>query len=70
MQQQQQDQFDESEAVQGQEYQQISFRKIEELEQYGVNKADVTKLKNGGLHTIEAVRKSYLVVLYLTIFVS
>lgn len=33
----------------------VSFRKVEELENFGVNKTDVTKLKNAGYHTIEAV---------------
>ncbi len=35
---------------------QVSFRRIEELEQFGVNKTDITKLKAGGYHTIESVR--------------
>lgn len=34
---------------------QASFHKIEELEQYGINKTDIVKLKTGGYHTIEAV---------------
>ena len=34
---------------------QTSFHKIEELEQYGINKTDIMKLKTGGYHTIEAV---------------
>lgn len=39
------------------EYQvQTSFKKIEELENYGINKTDIIKLKSGGYHTIEAVR--------------
>lgn len=33
----------------------VSFRRIEELEQYGVNKTDITKLKAGGYHTVESV---------------
>ena len=33
----------------------VSFRKIEEMESFGVAKADITKLKAGGYHTIEAV---------------
>ena len=36
------------------EEQQVSFHKIEELESFGVNKTDITKLKTGGYHTIEA----------------
>lgn len=38
--------------------QQVSFHRIEELENYGISKADISKLKHGGYHTIEAV--SYL----------
>lgn len=34
---------------------QASFHKIEELEQFGINKTDIMKLKTGGYHTIEAV---------------
>lgn len=37
--------------------QQSSFKKIEELENHGVNKTDIIKLKAGGYHTIEAVSK-------------
>lgn len=37
------------------EGQHASFRKIEELESFGVNKTDLTKLKSGGYHTIESV---------------
>lgn len=33
----------------------VSFHKIDELEQYGINKTDIAKLKTGGFHTIEAV---------------
>lgn len=33
----------------------VAYRKIEELEQYGINKTDITKLKSGGYHTIEAI---------------
>lgn len=45
-----------SEAEQGvEEGQYCSFRKIEELEQHGVNRTDIAKLKAGGFHTIEAV---------------
>ncbi len=36
--------------------QQVSFHRIEELENYGISKADISKLKHGGYHTIEAVR--------------
>jgi hypothetical protein len=42
------------------EYQQVSFRKIEELESYGIAKADISKLKAGGFHTIEAVSSMIL----------
>ncbi len=37
------------------EGQHSSFRKIEELESFGVNKTDLIKLKSGGYHTIESV---------------
>ncbi len=37
------------------EYQQVSFRRIEELEQHGIAKSDIQKLKAGGFHTIESV---------------
>ncbi len=40
--------------------QQSSFKKIEELENHGVNKTDIIKLKAGGYHTIEAVSSSGL----------
>lgn len=33
----------------------VSFRKIEEMESFGVAKPDIKKLKEGGYHTIEAV---------------
>ena len=42
-----------------QEGMQTSFHKIEELEQFGINKTDIVKLKTGGYHTIEAVRFFY-----------
>jgi hypothetical protein len=39
------------------EYQmQSSFKKVEEMENYGVNKTDIIKLKAGGYNTIESVR--------------
>lgn len=34
---------------------QSSYKKIEEMESYGVNKTDIIKLKAGGYHTIESV---------------
>eukprot|EP01040_Poterioochromonas_malhamensis_P002949 gene2949-3136_t len=37
------------------EYQQVSFRRIEELEQHGIAKSDIQKLKAGGFHTIESI---------------
>lgn len=40
--------------------QQNSFKKIEELENHGVNKTDIIKLKAGGYHTIEAVNCSMM----------
>lgn len=38
----------------------VSFHKIDELEQYGINKTDIAKLKAGGFHTIEAVFLCFL----------
>ena len=35
--------------------QQVAFHRIEELENYGIAKADIQKLKHGGYHTIESV---------------
>lgn len=40
--------------------QRVSFRKIEELESFGVTRQDIKKLKEGGYHTIEAVAHSTL----------
>jgi hypothetical protein len=34
---------------------QVNFHRVEELENYGVNKVDVSKLKSGGYNTIESV---------------
>lgn len=43
------------------EYQaQSSYKKIEEMENYGVNKTDIIKLKAGGYHTIEAVGTCFI----------
>lgn len=42
------------------EQQQFSFRKIEELENYSIAKADIAKLKAGGYHTIESIAHSTL----------
>jgi copper(I)-binding protein len=41
--------------------QQVSFRKIEELESFGINKTDIVKLKSGGYHTIESVAFIYVI---------
>eukprot|EP01006_Ploeotia_vitrea_P056327 TRINITY_DN68091_c2_g1_i1.p1 TRINITY_DN68091_c2_g1~~TRINITY_DN68091_c2_g1_i1.p1 ORF type:complete len:342 (+),score=0.75 TRINITY_DN68091_c2_g1_i1:93-1118(+) len=38
----------------------VAYRKIEELENFGVAKADITKLKAGGYHTIEAIAHNTL----------
>lgn len=38
----------------------VCFHRIEELESHGINKTDITKLKAGGYHTIEAVAHSTL----------
>ncbi len=42
-----------------QDGQSVSFRRIEELEQYGVAKTDISKLKAGGFHTVESVSYIY-----------
>jgi hypothetical protein len=42
------------------EGQQVSFRRIEELEQYGIAKTDITKLKHAGFHTIESVSRLFV----------
>jgi len=47
--------------------QQSSFKKIEELENHGVNKTDIIKLKAGGYHTIEAVSSSGLLCIDLVL---
>ena len=49
----------EQEQVQYEE-QPMAFRKIEELESYGINKNDINKLKQGGFHTIESISHSTL----------
>ena len=36
-------------------YAQKEAIRIEELENHGVNKTDITKLKNGGFHTIQSL---------------
>ena len=48
---------DQHEAADEQEEYQVqnTFRKIEELENFGINKTDIIKLKAGGYHTIESV---------------
>lgn len=33
----------------------VSFRKVEELENFGIAKTDIGKLKASGFHTVEAV---------------
>ena len=40
--------------------QQVSFRKIEEMENFGINRADITKLKAGGFNTIESIAHATL----------
>ena len=37
-----------------------AFRKIEELEVFGINRTDITKLKAGGFNTIESVAHATL----------
>lgn len=50
--------------------QQSSFKKIEELENHGVNKTDIIKLKAGGYHTIEAVSGSIYCCERISLFIS
>ena len=38
----------------------VSFRRIEELENFGVNRVDITKLKSSGFHTLESLAHSTL----------
>ena len=38
----------------------VAYKKIEELENFGVNRTDITKLKTGGFNTIEALAHSTL----------
>eukprot|EP01038_Epipyxis_sp_PR26KG_P015261 gene15261-20564_t len=38
----------------------VSFRRIEELEGFGVSRQDILKLKNGGYNTVESVAHSTL----------
>lgn len=54
----------EESAFQTEEQQQYSFRKIEELESFGINKTDIIKLKSGGYHTIESVSHVHVVLYY------
>lgn len=45
----------------------VSFRKIEELEQFGVARPDISKLKAGGYHTIESV--SYFILFHFSLYI-
>lgn len=38
----------------------VMYRKIEDLQNYGVNSTDVAKLKNGGFHTVESIAHATL----------
>lgn len=38
----------------------VAYKKVEELENYGINKTDISKLKTGGYNTIESVAHSTL----------
>lgn len=38
----------------------VSYRKIDEMENFGINKTDIIKLKAGGFNTIESVAHSTL----------
>ena len=55
--------------AQAEEYQQTTFKRIEELEQYGISKPDIQKLKAGGYHTIEAVSPLYAQVYIYSFFI-
>lgn len=44
---------------QQEEFQSVSFHRIEELEQYGIQRSDIAKLKSAGFHTIESVSKKF-----------
>lgn len=59
------EQREREEELNDEDAQQVSFHRIEELENYGIAKADISKLKHGGYHTIEAVN---LVALRHTIY--
>ena len=53
---------EENVALEGEEAygQAVSFRRIEELENFGINRQDITKLKSGGFHTVEAISHATL----------
>jgi hypothetical protein len=38
----------------------ICFKKIEEMENYGINRTDIIKLKAGGFNTIESLAHATL----------
>ena len=38
----------------------VNYRKIDEMENFGINKTDILKLKAGGFNTIESVAHSTL----------
>ena len=51
---------EEIENEEGNIIQQTNFKKVEELESYGVNKTDIQKLKAGGYNTVESIAHSTL----------
>jgi hypothetical protein len=54
--------------IEGDEEVVSTFKRVEELEHFGINKNDISKLKAGGFHTIEAV--AHATVKYVTIVVT
>ena len=56
----QQEQYLQDQQLEQEQEQVMNFRKIEELESFGVNKNDINKLKQGGFHTIESVSHTTL----------
>lgn len=49
-----------NDAMMAVEEQTVSYRKVEELEMFGINKADIMKLKAGGFNTIESIAHATL----------
>ena len=51
---------EEVENEEGNIIQTVNFKKVEELENFGVNKTDIQKLKAGGYNTVESIAHSTL----------